>query len=129
MNTPKIKVTGFIKHPTGRYTFSINGVRHWTDVRGWGLYTSKQQLVIHPITKFRKMERVQVCLASAGEFRLPADADLAAAVATADLAHLAATRSAARAHQHIPALPNEQVEVADTAALEQQVALGDWVAI
>lgn len=96
MTTPKIQVTGFIKTPEGRYQMRINGVPHWTDMRGWGLYTSATQMQVTR-TGFRKIVRVSKVVASASEFRLPADAELASLVVEQDLVQLAARRRAQEA--------------------------------
>ena len=100
--TPKISVTGFTRNPDGRYTFNINGVRHWTDTHGWGLYTSKEQVFINPATGFRRLRRVQVCLASGPEFQLTADPREASASVGIKLRELANTRKAsARREQQV----------------------------
>lgn len=100
--TPKISVTGFTRNPDGRYTFNINGVRHWTDTQGWGLYASKEQLFINPITGYRRLRRVQVCLASGPEFQLAADPREASASVGIKLRELANTRKvSARREQQV----------------------------
>lgn len=97
----QISVTDFWAEPTGRYTFRINGVRHWTDVRGWGLYTAREQDFTNPATGYRRRKRVQVVVASPGEFRLPGTCSLAASVVQADVQALVDRRAARAASSEV----------------------------
>lgn len=87
----KIDVRGFIHTPEGRYQMRINGVPHWTDTRGYGLYRAGTEIQTHRITGWTKRVKVAVPVASAGQFRLPEDPQMAAFVVLGELQRLAAT--------------------------------------
>lgn len=95
MTTPKIQVTGFVKTAEGRYQMRINGVPHWTDLRGWGLYAAGVEIQVSK-GGLRRKTRISKMLASPADFRLPADAHLASLVVAQDLMQLAAKRRSMR---------------------------------